>query len=72
MNFKEIMRRVSLICLLSFLGLVTASAFSSYPFKTTITVSPTGAGTAYANYSGQNNSGRATSSTASFTGTEKN
>ena len=71
MNFKEIMRRVSLICLLSFLGLVTASAFSSYPFKTTITVSPTGAGTAYANYSGQNNSGRATSSTASFTGTEK-
>ena len=71
MNFKEIMRRVSLICLLSFLGLVTASAFSSYPFKTTITVSPTGAGTAYANYSGQNNSGRATSSTASFTGTEQ-
>ena len=72
MNFKEIMRRVSLICLLSFLGLVTASANkSSYPFKTTITVSPTGAGTAYANYSFQDNSGRATSSTASFTGTEK-
>ncbi len=72
MNLKKTMRRVSLICLLSFLGLVSATANrSSYPFKTTITVRPTGAGTAYANYSDQNNSGRATSSTASYTGTEK-
>lgn len=72
MKFNEIMRRVSLICLLSFLGLVTASAGrSSYPFRTTITVSPTGAGTAYADYTDQDNSGRATSSTASYTGTEK-
>lgn len=72
MNLKKTMRRVSLICLLSFLGLVSATAGrSSYPFKTTITVSPTGAGTAYANYSGQDNSGSATSSTASYTGTER-
>lgn len=72
MKFNEIMRRVSLICLLSFFGVVTASANrNQYSFKTTITVSPTGAGTAYADYTDQDNSGRATSSTASYTGTEK-